>query len=47
MNISSGEEIVNLKQDIKSYFLTHSGLKWAINKKILKIQKLSLWSLLF
>ena len=32
MNISF-EEIVNLKQDIKSCFLTHSGLKWTINKK--------------
>lgn len=32
MNISFGEEIVNLKQDIKSCFLTHSGLKWTINK---------------
>lgn len=33
MNISFGEEIVNLKQDIKGCFLTHSGLKWTINKK--------------
>ena len=33
MNISFGEEIVNLKQDIKSCFLTHSALKWTINKK--------------